>query len=111
MSAPVPDDLVAPRLQNFDTEVPSVRGQVSHEEWRARVDLAACYRLIDFYGMSDLIANHVSVRVPGSRATVWRPARDKLCRASPSWSPTWLQASSTDGRPPAPTAPPLPRDK
>jgi len=61
----VPDDMAAPRPQNFDTEIPSVHDQVSHEEWRARVDLAACYRLIDLYGMSDLIANHVSARVPG----------------------------------------------
>ncbi|WP_236032773.1 class II aldolase/adducin family protein [Pseudomonas schmalbachii] len=34
-------------------------------EWQARVDLAACYRLIELFGWSDLIANHVSMRVPG----------------------------------------------
>ena len=43
----------------------NLRSKVSPEEWQARVDLAACYRLMDMYGMSDLIANHVSVRVPG----------------------------------------------
>ncbi|WP_020698250.1 class II aldolase/adducin family protein [Reyranella massiliensis] len=46
-------------------KVASLRSQVSPEEWQARVDLAACYRLMDLYGMSDLIANHISVRVPG----------------------------------------------
>src|SRR5580658_9056175 len=62
----MPDDLAAPpRARNYDTQIPSIRGEVSAEEWAARVDLAACYRLIDLYGMSDLIANHVSVRVPG----------------------------------------------
>lgn len=45
--------------------VPSLRNKVSPEEWQARVDLAAAYRLTDLYGMSDLIANHISVRVPG----------------------------------------------
>jgi ribulose-5-phosphate 4-epimerase/fuculose-1-phosphate aldolase len=30
-----------------------------------RVDLAACYRLIALYGMDEMIANHVSARVPG----------------------------------------------
>lgn len=30
-----------------------------------RVDLAACYRLIALYGMSDMAANHISARVPG----------------------------------------------
>ena len=43
----------------------SLRSKVSPEEWQARVDLAAAYRLIDLYGMSDLIANHISMRVPG----------------------------------------------
>jgi ribulose-5-phosphate 4-epimerase/fuculose-1-phosphate aldolase len=28
------------------------------------VDLAACYRLVAHYGMSDMIANHISCRVP-----------------------------------------------
>jgi ribulose-5-phosphate 4-epimerase/fuculose-1-phosphate aldolase len=42
-----------------------MRPHCSEAEWRARVDLAACYRLIDLYGMSDMMANHVSVHVPG----------------------------------------------
>lgn len=45
--------------------VANLRATVSPEEWQARVDLAACYRLIAHYGMSDLIANHISMRVPG----------------------------------------------
>lgn len=44
---------------------PSLRDQVAQAEWRARVDLAACYRLIDLHDMSDLIYNHISARVPG----------------------------------------------
>src|SRR5882724_5945418 len=35
-------------------------------EWEARVDLAACYRLVDLYGMCDLHLNHISARVPGA---------------------------------------------
>jgi ribulose-5-phosphate 4-epimerase/fuculose-1-phosphate aldolase len=46
-------------------KIPSMRGRVSREEWEARVDLAACYRLINHFGMDDLIYNHASVRVPG----------------------------------------------
>ena len=45
--------------------VKSLQGKVSDAEWKARVDLAACYRLVDFYGMSDIGANHISLRVPG----------------------------------------------
>lgn len=42
-----------------------VRRRVSAEEWEARVQLAACYRLIAHYGWTDLIYSHVSARVPG----------------------------------------------
>ena len=45
--------------------VTNLKSKVSAEEWQARVDLAACYRLMDVYGMTDLIANHISMRVPG----------------------------------------------
>ena len=44
----------------------SVREQVSKEEWQLRVDLAACYRLMAEYGMVEMVANHISVRVPGT---------------------------------------------
>jgi ribulose-5-phosphate 4-epimerase/fuculose-1-phosphate aldolase len=44
----------------------AVREQVSPEEWQARVDLAACYRLMHEHGMVEMIANHISARVPGS---------------------------------------------
>jgi ribulose-5-phosphate 4-epimerase/fuculose-1-phosphate aldolase len=43
----------------------SVRQQVGEAEWAKRIDLAACYRLLDLYGMSEMSANHVSTRVPG----------------------------------------------
>ena len=42
-----------------------VREQVSAEEWQARVDLAAAYRLVALYGWDDLIFTHLSARVPG----------------------------------------------
>jgi len=45
--------------------VKSVREQVSAEEWDARVNLAACYRLTAMHDMTELIANHISCRVPG----------------------------------------------
>lgn len=43
---------------------PEVRGRVSDEEWQQRVALAACYRLLAHYRMTDLIYTHVSARVP-----------------------------------------------
>ena len=46
-------------------QMPSVQSKVSDEEWNARVDLAAAYRLVALYGWDDLIFTHLSVRVPG----------------------------------------------
>src|SRR6186713_1553238 len=45
--------------------IPSMKDRCSAAEWGARVDLAACYRLVDHYGMSDMMANHISSHVPG----------------------------------------------
>jgi len=43
----------------------SVRDQVSAEEWAARVELAAGYRLLAHYGVNDMTYNHFGLRVPG----------------------------------------------
>jgi len=43
----------------------TVRDRCSSEEWKARVDLAAAYRLVAMYGWDDLIFTHLSARVPG----------------------------------------------
>src|SRR3546814_10952858 len=44
-------------------EVPHI--DCSPAEWEMRVDLAAAFRLVDLYGWSDLLATHLSARVPG----------------------------------------------
>jgi ribulose-5-phosphate 4-epimerase/fuculose-1-phosphate aldolase len=41
-----------------------LRDRVSAKEWETRVDLAACYRLVALYGMTDLVYNHITARVP-----------------------------------------------
>ena len=38
---------------------------IAAEEWAARVQLAAAYRIVDRMGWSELIYNHISLRVPG----------------------------------------------
>ena len=53
--------------------IPSMQGRCSPQEWQARVDCAACYRLVDLYGMSDMMANHISVRVPGEESFLINP--------------------------------------
>ena len=45
--------------------IASLKEVVSAEEWQLRVDLAAAYRLVAAYGMSDLVYTHISARIPG----------------------------------------------
>ncbi|WP_263140217.1 class II aldolase/adducin family protein [Pseudomonas sp. RIT-PI-AD] len=41
------------------------RASISPEEWSTRCDLAALYRLVAHFRMTDLIDTHISARVPG----------------------------------------------
>jgi hypothetical protein len=45
------------------TAMPSTR--MSEAEWQTRLDLAACYHLVDLFGWSDLVNTRITARVPG----------------------------------------------
>ena len=45
------------------TEIPFT--QMTEAEWQTRLGLAACYRLVDLFGWSDLINTRITARVPG----------------------------------------------
>jgi ribulose-5-phosphate 4-epimerase/fuculose-1-phosphate aldolase len=64
---PVPFLLLQETLAvNIHTKTATEASQAfSPDEWRARVDLAACYRLAAQHGWDDVIFNHCSMRVPG----------------------------------------------
>lgn len=49
----------------YTTDFPSLKGVVPETEWAARTELAACYRLVDRFGMTDMIYNHITNRIPG----------------------------------------------
>jgi ribulose-5-phosphate 4-epimerase/fuculose-1-phosphate aldolase len=53
-------------LAKINTATAQSAGTIDPVEWETRVDLAACYRLVDHFGMTDLHLNHISARVPGS---------------------------------------------
>lgn len=50
---------------NAGKKLSEVQRQVAMQEWEARVNLAAAYRLVALYGWDDLIFTHISARVPG----------------------------------------------
>lgn len=52
--------------ENGVLDIPSVKDQVSKEEWETRVNLAAAYRLCAQHGWDDLIYTHISARIPNT---------------------------------------------
>jgi ribulose-5-phosphate 4-epimerase/fuculose-1-phosphate aldolase len=56
----------------------SVQQSVSPEEWAARVELAAGYRLMAHFGINELTYNHLSVRVPGEPGRLLVKPRDYM---------------------------------
>ena len=49
-----------------DLPIVNLKNKVSPQEWLLRVDLAACYRLLQMHGWDDLIHAHISVRIPNT---------------------------------------------
>lgn len=47
-------------------DVPSKKGKVSADEWDARRELAATYRLVAHFGWTHLVNNHITLRVPNT---------------------------------------------
>jgi len=43
------------------------RARCSPEEWEARQQLAACYRIFDMMGWAEMVYNHITLRVPGEQ--------------------------------------------
>ena len=46
--------------------VPSLQARVHPDEWQARLQLAACYRVFAMLGWTEMIYNHITLRLPDS---------------------------------------------
>ncbi len=57
---------------------------MSEEEWEARVDLAACYRLVHFHGWTSQVYNHITARVPGTNDILINPFGHSYDEITPS---------------------------
>src|SRR3954449_2544102 len=80
-----------------------LRPECSGAEWEARVELAACYRLLAHFRMTDLIYTHSTLRVPGE------PGRFLINPYGLRWEE--ISASSLvkiDTEPTKPARPPYP---
>ena len=52
-------------MTTLETQPPTPAG-MHPDEWQARVQLAACYRIFDLLGWTEMIYNHITLRVPES---------------------------------------------
>jgi hypothetical protein len=55
-------------MASIVTAMPSTR--MSEAEWQTRLDLAACYRLVDLFGWSDLVNRLASRRACRGSTTI-----------------------------------------
>ncbi len=56
-----PSSPTDPIAAAFGRRPPSMRA----DEWRPRVELAAAYRVFDHFGWTELLFNHITLRLPG----------------------------------------------
>jgi len=52
-------------MDKFETALKARPAGMGEEEWKLRLELAACYRIFAHMGWVELIFNHITVRVPG----------------------------------------------
>ena len=78
----------------------SMRDKVTPAEWQARVDLAACYRLVAHYEMSDMMANHISAAVPGEDNAFLINAYGMLYEKSPPPASSRSTSTATSSQSP-----------
>jgi len=55
------------------SDIANLQRSVSAEEWQARVDLAAAYRLVALFGWDDLVFTHLTAKVPGTEHFLINP--------------------------------------
>ena len=52
--------------ERFVIDYPKPPAGMSQNEWDARLELAACYRIVDHFGWTSVVYNHISYRIPGT---------------------------------------------
>ena len=70
------------RVKSFEIELPATPTGMNDVEWQTRLDLAACYRLVDHYGWTSVVYNHISCRIPGTDYLLINPfgmRYDEIC--------------------------------
>ncbi len=59
--------------KRFALDYPAAPEGVSPSEWDTRLQLAACYRIVDYFGWTSVVYNHITCRIPQSDALLINP--------------------------------------
>ncbi len=65
-----------------DVDLPPPPSGIDEVEWAARLQLAACYRLVHEEGWTSIVYNHITLRVPGTDEFLINPfglRYDEIC--------------------------------
>ena len=54
-------------------DLPKSPAGIDDNEWEARLDLAACYRMVAYYGWTSVVYNHITLRIPGTDTFLINP--------------------------------------
>ena len=60
-------------LNDLTYDLPTAPEGMDLEEWKARVELAAAYRLTHYHGWTSVVYNHITLRVPGTDTFLINP--------------------------------------
>ena len=69
----------------FQIELPDTPAGIADIEWQTRLDLAACYRIVDHYGWTSVVYNHISCRIPETEYLLINPfglRYDEICASN-----------------------------
>ncbi len=57
----------------FKINLPEAPTDMTQGEWQSRLDLAACYRLVAYYGWTSVVYNHITFRIPDTNHFLINP--------------------------------------
>lgn len=59
--------------QRFEINYPPAPAGMSQTEWDTRLQLAACYRIVDYFGWTSVVYNHITYRIPDTDELLINP--------------------------------------
>ncbi len=59
--------------RSLTIDFPAAPEGMAQQEWDCRLQLAACYRMVDHFGWTSVVYNHITCRIPGTEELLINP--------------------------------------